>query len=296
MTRRPEASGSRPAGDADVDSLYGVPLGEFTRARNVLAAKLKKAGQADQAATVQRLQKPSAPVWAVNQAVRQDRQAAERFVHAVERLREAQAGRAGELGAATDRQRAEQDRLLEGARAALTSAGFSDSAEMIARVSKTLLGAAVTRPADLRAGRLTEELSLPGFEALAGGPSELAARPDEVVPLPRRHRGESAGDRQARERQERAREALSVAEAEADEWEQRAASLDRAARQHRATLAQAEAALEEQRRRLEEAERRVADARREVGQAEREVDRARRESERAGARRQAARKALGPRH
>jgi hypothetical protein len=294
-SRQRVASEGRSPTDPEVDRFYGLPLGEFTRARNALAARLARAGQTDEAATVRRLQKPSAPVWAVNQAVRQDPQAAERFIDAVERLRDTQAGRPAELAAATERHRTESSQLIAGARSALTGAGFSDSPEMMARVSKTLLGGAVSRPAELRAGRLTEELGLPGFEALTGIPAELAERPDEVVTPSRRQRGESDGDRVIRERQERAHEALKVAEAEAQEWEERAEKLGRAARQHGLTREEAEGAVAELRARLHEAEARATEARRGAEQAEREADRARREAERADARRAAARKALSTR-
>ncbi len=292
MARRQVARERGSPPDADVDRLYGLPLGEFTRARNVLAARLKEAGQASEAAAVQRLTKPSAPVWAVNQAVRQDRQAAQRFVEAMERLRDTQAARPGGLAEATERQQAELRGLVERARAALTSAGFRDSPEMMARVSKTLLGAALGGTADLRAGRLTEEPGLPGFEALGGVPAELAERPDEVATPLRRHRGESVKDRHARERRERARQALEVAEAEAEEWRKRAEALERAAEQHRGTLAEAETALGELRGRLHDVEERVTEARRGAEQADREAERARREAERADARRKAAKTAL----
>lgn len=76
-------------------------------------------------------------VGAVNQAVRQDWDAAQRFIEAVERLRDTQAARPSELAEATERQRAELGQLTERARAALTSAGFSDSPEM--RVALTRL-------------------------------------------------------------------------------------------------------------------------------------------------------------
>src|SRR5262249_28528845 len=197
------------------------------------------------------------------------------------------------LAAATERQGAELSRFVQRARAALTGAGFSDSPEMVARISKTLLGAALGRPRDLRAGRLTEELALPGFEVLTGVPPELARRPDEAA-TPRPPRGESPADRHEREQRERATEALRVAgaEAEGEEWQRGAGELERAAGQRREALARADAGVSDLRARLHDAEARATEARRALEQVDREAERARREAERARARREAAEKAL----
>ena len=57
--------------DPEIARLYAVPLAEFTPARNALAARLRKAGQADEAEAVKALRKPTPPVWAINQAALQ---------------------------------------------------------------------------------------------------------------------------------------------------------------------------------------------------------------------------------
>jgi hypothetical protein len=43
----------------DVDALFRLPVAEFTSARNALAARLKKSGRSDEAASVKALAKPS---------------------------------------------------------------------------------------------------------------------------------------------------------------------------------------------------------------------------------------------
>src|SRR5437899_2866053 len=58
-----------------VDTLYAVPLAEFTRRRNELAARLGQAGRREEAAAVRRLRRPSVPVWAINALAVEERRA-----------------------------------------------------------------------------------------------------------------------------------------------------------------------------------------------------------------------------
>ncbi|HET9787557.1 MAG TPA: hypothetical protein VFP47_10510, partial [Pyrinomonadaceae bacterium] len=53
--------------DDELDTLFKLPLAEFTSARNTLAARLKKTGHGDEAVLVQALAKPSISAWTVNQ-------------------------------------------------------------------------------------------------------------------------------------------------------------------------------------------------------------------------------------
>jgi hypothetical protein len=51
----------------DVDALYGLPIEDFTRERNALAARLRKGGEPERAEEVKRLAKPPVAAWVVNQ-------------------------------------------------------------------------------------------------------------------------------------------------------------------------------------------------------------------------------------
>ena len=51
----------------DIDELFKLPLAEFIGARNELATRLKKSGQANDANLVKTLAKPSVSAWTVNQ-------------------------------------------------------------------------------------------------------------------------------------------------------------------------------------------------------------------------------------
>lgn len=288
------ASETGPDLVAEVERLYGLPLGEFVRARNSLTAQWRRQGRASEATEVAALKKPSPAVWAINQVARQEPEAVARFLEAVQELRRVQAGRRGvDMAAATESHRAALGRLVEGAGAALTRAGLRVSSDTLRRISGTVTGAAADRrhQADLRRGRLTREVAAPGFELFADVPRELVER-EEAVPRSRGRTGESAADRKARERLLRAQEALQVARSEAETWRQRAEDLEGVAARRMAAAEEAAAAIAELRERLASAEARLTEERRAAEQAGREAERARRDAERATARREAAEKVL----
>jgi hypothetical protein len=157
----------------DVDRLYGLPLDEFTRARDELARRVRQEGDGERAAEIKQLRKPSVPAWVVNQLARQRELDVQRLVKAGEQLAGAQAeairAQKGDafLEARRDEQRALQA-LAAGAREILAGAGRGEAA--LDRVLATLRAGSLTEDgrALLRGGRLTEELEPPGFEALAG--------------------------------------------------------------------------------------------------------------------------------
>ena len=79
-----------PDVEAELDRLYALPLEEFTQARNDLARRLTKAGQADAAAEVKKLPKPSIPVWTANQLARREPGELRALLRSAEELRTAQ--------------------------------------------------------------------------------------------------------------------------------------------------------------------------------------------------------------
>ena len=72
------------------EDLYGLPLEEFTPARDALAKELKAAGRKDEAAEVKSLRKPSVAAWALNRVAREHPDAVEGLRAAGAVLREAQ--------------------------------------------------------------------------------------------------------------------------------------------------------------------------------------------------------------
>src|SRR5437763_1631733 len=75
---------------APATPLYEVAPSAFVEARNRLAADLKKAGRAAEAAAVKALAKPNASVWATNQLARRAPDELAGFLEAQDALERAQ--------------------------------------------------------------------------------------------------------------------------------------------------------------------------------------------------------------
>jgi hypothetical protein len=168
------------------DDLYGLPLDEFTKARDELAKELRKAGKKEAADEVKSLRKPSVSAWAVNLAVRRQPQEAKALVKAGDELRKAQRGVVGgrdpsALREATAAHRRLVEELTEEARAALDERGAS-SAAIVTRVAQTLRAASIDKEASkgLMAGTLAEDVEQAGFGPL------LSAVPSGARPKSRR--------------------------------------------------------------------------------------------------------------
>jgi hypothetical protein len=297
MARRSHARQSSGAStvDPEIAGLYRLPLAEFTPARNALAARLRKEGREQEAESVKSLKKPTPPVWAINQIAREEPAAIRDLLEAVARLRFTQERRrSDELDAATRQEREAFTRVVELVRQRLTEARSRDAPDTMARVTATLRGAAAdpSHHDDLRRGTLKEELRAPGFELFTGEfvPRESEQRFEKPAKRPRPD--ESAEERRQRERRERAREALRVAESEAEDWRLRAEELEKAVGARREPVDEARRAVEEAKARLAEAQDQLKDEERAAEQAEREAERARREAERAEARLKAAEMAV----
>jgi hypothetical protein len=224
----------------EIDRLYGLPLDEFTRARDELARRVRKE-DGEAAAEIKQLRKPSLPAWVVNQLARQRELDMQRLLKAGEQLAGAQveAIRAHSGDAVLDARRDQQHALQAlAARATEILADAGRGAAALDRVVSTLRAGSLTQEgrALLKSGRLTEELEPPGFEALAG------------LDMPERPAKAAAPASEARRRVRDLRRELSALEA-------RAAAAERRAEQLREELRDAEAEasrLEEERRRAEE--------------------------------------------
>ena len=168
------------------DDLYGLPLEEFTKARDAYAKELRQSGKKEAAEEVKALRKPSVSAWAVNQAVRRRPQDAKALVKAGGELRKAQ--RAAVAGrnpdALRDATRAHRDLvedLTETAKDALEERG-AVSPSILVRIAQTLRGASIDKEASkaLTAGTLSEDVEQAGFGPL------LAAVPSLPKRAPRR--------------------------------------------------------------------------------------------------------------
>jgi hypothetical protein len=226
--------------DKELDELYSLPLAEFTQARNDLASRLRQAGQADAAAQVKALKKPTVVAWTVNQLARTHKSDVRKLIRAGERLRKAQTEA---LSGSSTRLREAQADEREAIRALTADARkLVDNDQTVERVAATLRAAAVDPEALklVEAGRLTEEVTAAGFGALAGMPVPKAkprAAPKREDPKQRRRRERIAALR------ERARELArdaDAAEREAQRAQRAAARAREAADRAAAELANAE--------------------------------------------------------
>ena len=177
--------------ESELDDLYALALEQFTKARNDLAARLRKAHQAEAAAVVRGLKKPTAAAWAANRLAREEPKQVAALLEGGSRLRELQqqalAGkaRADEVSDAATMEREAVRTLLTSTRRIL---GDRATQPLLDKLSQTLRAAAVDDGARalLQRGRLTEDLAAVGF-----GPLEAVK--------PSRRRGDEVA-RAARER------------------------------------------------------------------------------------------------
>jgi len=247
----PRALAAVPDLEWELDRLYGLPLEEFTAARNDLTARLGKAGQSDAAEAVRGLRKPSVPVWTVNQLARRHGVDVAALVESGERLRRAQQEAFGGSGAdkvreATTAERAAVRTLTRRAEALLRDEGRSASRQALERIATTLRSAAVEPNAArlLAAGRLPDEVDSPGFAAVAelAPPRRTKQRPSKSA--------DTARKRQAQLRKLQAR--VDRLERRAGEEEERAQRAERAATEARERAEQARTDAEAARAELDE--------------------------------------------
>ena len=260
----------------EVDELYGLPLDEFTAARNALAKKLRADGERERADEVKALAKPSVAVWTVNQLARRRGAAVGKLLEAGESLRRAQeqalaGGGPAKLREAAKKERELVARLRRDARDLLTESGRPAGDALLERVAATLSSAAVdpeARPL-LEAGRLTEEVEASGFDAFAGmalpaagkakaAPAKAKATKEKVAP-PKR---DAAGERRRAAEESRRAAAL----------RRRASELDREARTAEREAARAAKEAERAARAATEAAESAASARAAADEARAEAD------------------------
>jgi hypothetical protein len=259
------------------DELFGLPPEEFVAARDDLARRLKREGDAEAAARVKALRRPPLSAWAVNRLAREQAAALDPLLAAGERLRAAhQAALAGE-GAAELRVAAKAEReavagLVETALEQLREAGHPTTDATRDRVAATLHAAAASPEAAelVRHGRLTVDLDPSGFGTAADdGVDEAAAGPRPA------RRGRAAGTRAGRA----AGRAAAKGRAAGDGVGAAAVEDDRAAR--RARRAAAVAARDEARKRARLAADQAVLATRQAERLGRLADQAEREAGRA---------------
>ncbi|MCA1834771.1 MAG: hypothetical protein ABR548_09450 [Actinomycetota bacterium] len=161
--------------DKDIEHLFGLPLAEFTQARNALVAKARANGDTKRANEIKSLKKPSAAAWVVNQLARREPTAISDLIGVGGRLRKAQrkamskAG-AADLRAATQDQRTAIAALSKRAAVIMKESGIAATRANLAAVEDTLAAAATDEEAaeELKSGTLSREMHRVGFGDVAG--------------------------------------------------------------------------------------------------------------------------------
>jgi len=247
----------------EIDALFKLPLGEFTPARNALAARLKKAGEQAEASAVKGLPKPAVAAWVVNQLYWRHRKPFDRFIEATQKTRDAPGMRER-----LEARREAQAELVRIAANVLKEAGSSGTRDLMRRVTSTLeaLSTSGSLPDAPQAGRLTAELEPPGFDLFggvvptsSGKRREAKARP---TPAPK-----TAVDLEDARHAERRRLAA-AAKNDVRDWE-------RALRAARTQAERTAAAFETAAKRAGDSERRRAKAEKQLADVVAEADEAR---------------------
>jgi hypothetical protein len=261
----------------EADDLYGLPLDEFTAARDALAKRLRGEKRRDDAALVKGLKRPSVAAGAINLAVR--RHGADELLAAGEALREAHGALldgSGDAAAVREAQERERTAVRELARLAV---GDDASAATEEKVRATLHAAAVDDEVRerLEAGRLEREAEA-GVDAMALMASRAAPRkPAAKQKAPAKQRkasGKSDAERRREDAAARAQAAAEEAVAAARDAEERAESA-------REALSEAEEAARKARAVVEDLEAQERQARREAKEAEADAERRKTEARRA---------------
>jgi hypothetical protein len=272
---------------SDVDDLFKLPPGEFTAARNALVARLKKGGRDEDAAEVKALPKPPASAWAVNQLYWRHRKAFDHLLAVGEKFRKAQAsqlaGKAADLRAPLDARRQALSDLAKIAATMLRDLGYTATPDMMRRINTTLEALATygSHPEGPTAGRLTNDVDPPGFEALTalvprGSRAGLkGTEPTRVIPFQRKPPEPRGGRKkkldpkeEARLRAEERKAALSAARSAAQEAE-------RMLKDARKAAAEAEAALKKAAAQAKETERLKAEIEKKFDKVSADADAAR---------------------
>ncbi len=248
-----------------VARLFQQPPQEFVAHRNELARDLARAGQRELSTRIKGLARPPVSAWVVNQLYWHERAEYDALLAAGAAARDAQqsrlSGRGGDLARALAERDAIIDRLSRQAERLAGAAGVTLSRDIRSRV-RTTLEAIALRAGDssLVHGQLTDDVPLPGLQALAGlvaadqdaAPVKPARPALALVPSP--ERGDEAGAIEALAAElDELREVLEAARASAADAQERA---DEHAGAATAAEQQASAAL----RALETARQRLAQA------------------------------------
>jgi hypothetical protein len=284
--------------DIEIQRLYGLPLSEFTAARNALAKQLRKVGDRADAEEVASLPKPSVSAWAVNHLFTAESEQMDKLLTAGEGARKAlrkifsggtSGGNAGAMREAIQEARDLASKLQDRAVAAVAAESRPPGQAIVERIATNLQSLAFSPAAEpvVERGWLDVDLPPPGFEVLAGlqlaagsgkPQREATAAPKPVLTKrPALEESQTKREREAAQAKARREREEARAQARRDRLAYANAAREEAAGRAdflRRKVEQAERAAEEARERYEEAEQTAEEARKRAAEAERALAKA----------------------
>ena len=200
--------------ESQLDHLYGLPLDEFTTARNE-AVKQARAEDPQAGDILAKARKPTVAAWAVNQLARREPEQIRTLLRTADRLR------AADSAQALRRTAHDQREVLDGLIRSLRSHFDDLGARTVDQVRETLQAATIDDEARglLERGRFTKEQQAVGFVALAEqeGSAGRAATASHEARHSRRRQAAEQKLAAAHDRTSKARSELERAVAEARE-------------------------------------------------------------------------------
>ena len=265
-------SNDRDAMDAVAGELYGLPVSEFTAARDRYAADARRAGDREFAASIKQPRRPTMGAWLTNQLVRKKSDEVAALLRLGSALRDAQA----QLAIDDMRQLSQQAQQLltalgRQARQLAGDAGQRVGDGAVRELEETLHAALADPDAsdEVQAGHLTSALSYAGFGSVevtaAGSTAPRAAAPSAPDAY-----GEAL--RQAQAELADARQAADELEGRLEEARRVQAHLEQQVQEASEQLERLRAEASEAATAAREAARTYRDAERRVGRAETAVD------------------------
>jgi hypothetical protein len=236
--------------DAVADELYGGTPETFTATRTAREKEAKQTGEADIAAAIRGLTKPTVAAWLANQLSRERPEDVAALVEIGSALREATAAlRGDDFRELTKRQQILVRDLVRQAKQLAAAAGKIIGETTAREVEDTLRAAVVDASAgeELMQGRLTTALRRTGFDSpgatpAGGAPARAGRKPSRAAPTSEQQRRDEAVARADREVVE-AQDAERTAAEELTQAQQALAEIDGRAAEALAEVDRLRAAL-----------------------------------------------------
>jgi hypothetical protein len=270
--------------DTVAGELYGGDLAEFVSARNAAAKAAKAEGDAELAARIRELRKPTTPAAIVNRLAREDAAELRELAELGDELRDAHTRLAGDELRALTRRRGELIRRI--------LRGLPSMSDTVSREVEATLEAVAADPGTARlavAGRLTSvahQDTDQWFTLAASAPPSTGKRPAKLV-----DKAEPAKPKKDHRREEEDRKERERARAERERLRKEAAELAKERAVAERDLVRTERAAEQATARVEDLRTRLAEAEERAERATAEFEKAKETYEQADAAAEEARKA-----